>query len=121
MAARHWFRKFGEVVNQDQDASMAVDGDVDFFMVVLDQFIGIPTMDLLVMDADVPRIVTNLLARKALADVFSDTAANTRPRVFFLYSCHNFNDALVSQCIMRTEQNLMLVQLGHHDHAGSFV
>ena len=90
-------------------------------MVVLDQFIEVSALDVLQMESDVTRLITYLLAGETLANITTHAASNARPCVAFLDSGYHFGDALVSQGVVRTEQDLVLIQLRHDDHARTFV
>ena len=90
-------------------------------MVILDQLIEVPTLDIFQVKPNVTRPVTYLLAREALTHVLTNAAANTWPGVAFLDSRNHLCNALVAHGIMSTKQNFMLVQLWHYNHARTFV
>ena len=46
MTAGH-FRELGEMVNYDQDASVITVGGADLQMIILDQFVELPALDVL--------------------------------------------------------------------------
>ena len=77
MAAGYSLRKLGEMVNYHQYAGVIVIGGAYFQMVILDQFIEIPTLDIFQVKPNVYRPVTYLLAREALTHVLTNAAANT--------------------------------------------
>ena len=90
-------------------------------MVILDQLVEVATLNVFQLESYVARLVTYLLAGEALADVPTDTAPYAGPSVALLNSSYHLCDALVSHCVVCTEQNLVLVQLRHYDHARTFV
>ena len=121
MVAGYSLRKLGEMVNYHLYADVIVIGGAYFQMVILDQLIEIPTLDIFQVKPNVTRPVTYLLAREALTHVLTNAAANTWPGVAFLDSRNHLCNALVAHGIMSTKQNFMLVQLWHYNHARTFV
>ena len=109
------------MVNYHQYAVVIVIGGAYFQMVILDQLIDLPTLDIFQVKPNVTRPVTYLLAREALTHVLTNAAANTWPGMAFLDSRHHLCNALVAHGIISTKQNFMLVQLGHYNHARTFV
>ena len=112
MAAGYSLRKLGEMVNYHQYAGVIVIGGPYFQMVILDQLIEVPTLDIFQVKPNVTRPVTYLLAREALTHVLTNTAANTWPGVAFLDSRNHLCNALVANGIMSTKQKF---------HAGTIV
>ena len=90
-------------------------------MVILHQFVEIPTLDIFQVKPNVTRFVTYLLAREALAHIVPNAATNTWPGMAFLYSRHHLCNALMAHGIVSTKQDLMLVQLWHYNQARTFV
>ena len=93
----------------------------DFQVVVLDQFVEVPTLDDFQLELYITRLIAYLLTGEALANIAANTASDARPRVTFLNPSHHFRNALVSHGVVRTEQDFVLVQLRHDDHARTFV
>ena len=73
MAAGYSLRKLGEMVNYHQYAGVIVIGGAYFQMVILDQLIEVPTLDIFQVKPNVTRPVTYLLAREALTHVLTNT------------------------------------------------
>ena len=92
-----------------------------FKIVILDQLIGIPPLDIFQMKSNVIRFVTYLLACEALTHVLTNATTNAWPGMAFLYSRQYLSKALVFHGIVNTKQNLMLAQLRHYNHERAFV
>ena len=86
MAAGYSLRKRGEMVNYHQNACVVVIGGAYFQMVIQNQLIEKPALDVFQVKPNVTRSVTYLLARKALTHVLTNAAANAWPDMEFLYS-----------------------------------
>ena len=109
MTTRDSLCELGKMVDDDQDAGVVVVGGADLQVVVLDQFIEVPALDIFQMESDVTRLITYLLTGEALANITANTASNARPCVAFLNSGHHLGDALVSHGVMCAEQDLVLI------------
>ena len=57
MTTRDCLCKLGEVVDDDQDAGVVVVRGADLQVVVLDQFIEVPALDVFQMESDVTRLI----------------------------------------------------------------
>ena len=90
-------------------------------MVILHQFVEIPTLNILQVKPDVTRFVTYLLVREALAQILPNAATNASSGMAFLYSRHRLCNALVAHGIVSTKQDFLLAQLQHYNHARTFV
>ena len=122
MTTRYRLRELGEMVDFDQNAGIVIVRGADFQVVVLDQFfVKVPTLMVFQLESYVTRLITYLLTSEALANLAANTASDARPRVTFLNPSHHFRNALMSHGVMRTEQDFVLVQLRHDDHARTFV
>ena len=106
MAARHGLGKLGKKIFDHQNPRIVIARGTDLEVIILHEFNKVATLDVLEMEPNIPWSVTHLLARKTMA---------------FLDPRHNLEDPLVSHTIIRTEQDLMLVELGHDSHARPFV
>ena len=120
MTARKRFREFGEVIDYDQDAGIVVRG-ADFQVVVLDQFVEVSTLDVFQLESYIAGIIEYLLTGEALANIAANTTSDAWPCVTFLDPSDHFRNALVFYGIVRTEQDFVLIQLRHDDHARTFV
>ena len=114
VTARYSFSEFGETVNDDQYSRVAIIGGAELLVIIFHQLVEVPTLDVLEMKTEGARLISFLLTSMALTDVFPYSATNFWPCVAFLDTCDNFANALVTNSILCTKENLMLVQLGHH-------
>ena len=121
VTAGYSFSKFGEVVYGDQGSSIASIRGAELHVAILDHLIEVPTVNSFKVETDVSRLVSHLLTSEALANVLPDSAANIRPGVALLYARDNFANALVTHGVVSTEEDLMLIQLRHDNHAGRFM
>ena len=123
LTAGYSFSNFEELIfYDDEDPSIASIRGAELHVVILNQLIEVPTLDVFEVETDVARFVSHLLAREALANVMPDSAANnSRPGVALLYARDNFATALVTHGVVRTEEDLILIQLRHDDHEGPFM
>ena len=110
-----------QLSNYHKDFRVVVLWRAYFKMVILNQFIGIPTLDFLQVKSYVTTFVTYLLVREALTHVLTNATTKARPGTAFLYSRQNRSNSFVAHCIMSTKQNFMLVQLRHYNHARKFL
>ena len=72
-------------------------------MVILDQLIEIPTLDVFEVKSNVTRFVPYLLPREALTHVLTNATTNAWPGMAFLISRQHLSNALVAHCIVSTK------------------
>ena len=58
MTTRDRLREFGEMVDYDQDAGIVFVRGADFQVVLLDQFVKVPTLDVFQLESYVTRLIT---------------------------------------------------------------
>ena len=90
-------------------------------MIILNQLVEVATLDVFQVKSYITVFIAYLLASFALADVLRNGAAYAWPSVAFLYSCQDFCDTLMSHSVVGLEQDFVLIQLGHYNHAWAFV
>ena len=72
MARGHSLDQFGEVINYHKDSRVVVVSGAYIKMVILNQFIEIPTLDFFQVKSNVTKFVTYLLTRETGTDSRTD-------------------------------------------------